>query len=191
MAGGCQAASWPAAGACLCPREFEGDTAQHPPSWTMWPKKAHFETWNEPFYLLYLEKLFIDLSGGEADSPNNMFCTRRNQKAEGLTKMSWVQIRSHRETWLVSGWGAHWTKWKSLTGYSRKDGPVMCTRTMYASLNRMREGTVLWVGIRLLYPLLINKISTGLGMTPWSLDTAESYWELWKGSPDSKMLSSP
>lgn len=51
----------------------------------------------------------------------------------------------------------------------------MCTLTMSEPLNRMNKGTVLWVEIRLLGSLLINKVSTGLGITPLSPNVTESY----------------
>ena len=103
-AGGCQAASWPAAGTqALSP---EGDFGRHNPFPTIinnLAKESPFEIMKWLLLLLYVKKTFTDLSEGEADAPNNMFCPRSDQKAEGLRKkcVGWRSGLIEKPDWCL------------------------------------------------------------------------------------------
>lgn len=138
----------------------------------------------------------------------NFVCRENLHRFIWRRKLLYQTVSAHKETKKQEAWhkllGCRWVTWKLLICVWMRsslgagehfrqvnvpgDDPVGCTVTASEPLKRTREEVVLGVEIRLLCPLLINKVSTGLGITPLSLDTTEPYRELWIYSPDPKMF---
>lgn len=87
------------------------------------------ETTKQSRLLSSVEKMCIDLFEADADASNNMFCAQSNQKAyENDLSADQVSWRNLTGIWMRSSQA----KWESLAGYSKRDGPVVCTRTVCA-----------------------------------------------------------
>lgn len=131
--------------------------------------------WNSGWYFCTWRKAYTSVGNGTLMRQTIYSAHKIIKKLNQTTQ---VQVRAQGETQLVSDWEAHWEKWVSLSRSPK-------WWFLPALLNRKREGTVLWLKLDFLI-FYGNKVSTGLGIMPLSLNTARSCWELWKHSLTSK-----